>query len=290
MILHGRNLIISANGAVLAGAKSCDIQVECDDIPVSSPDDGAWEHVIAGMKSWKVSTSHLVGIDMVPSHKILAVGTSHKDGEYQEGNSYYIIDGTRYTGGTRGLRMDVYEWYAGIHGSRWIQVYGDTYDTYINIDNCADMVNALNNIVPGGDLVVITSFDAFGINSALASAMSTKLGIPLAMIPVVNPGIRASFAAIAIAGSTGIAHSVLKEGSQAHAELMLAYNRTVISPTPVKDILTKPGTIFNLQMQVDGLGYDRLSGNALCKQARVVGTLGNLISGSFSFKGNGPLG
>ena len=63
MILQGKNLIIVVNSSVIAAAKSCTLNVDCEKIKVSSPTDGQWEHVIAGMKSWSLSTSHLVKAD-----------------------------------------------------------------------------------------------------------------------------------------------------------------------------------------------------------------------------------
>ena len=63
MILQGKNLIISANGSVIAAAKSCTLNVDCEKIKASSPTDGQWEYNLAGMKSWSLSTSHLVKAD-----------------------------------------------------------------------------------------------------------------------------------------------------------------------------------------------------------------------------------
>ena len=63
MILQGKNLIVKANGDVIAAAKSCTLNIECDLIKVSSPTDGQWEHIIAGMKSWSVSTTHLLKME-----------------------------------------------------------------------------------------------------------------------------------------------------------------------------------------------------------------------------------
>ena len=60
MILHGKNLIISANGKAIAAAKSCDLEISADVIPVASPSDGAWENAIPGRKSWKAICNHLV--------------------------------------------------------------------------------------------------------------------------------------------------------------------------------------------------------------------------------------
>jgi predicted secreted protein len=63
MILQGKNLIILVNGSAIAAAKSCTLNIDCEKIKVSSPTDGQWEHVIAGMKSWSLSTSHLIKAD-----------------------------------------------------------------------------------------------------------------------------------------------------------------------------------------------------------------------------------
>ena len=60
MILQGRNIILLAGGKAIAAAKSCDLEISVDVIPVASPSDGAWEDVIPGRKSWKASCSHLV--------------------------------------------------------------------------------------------------------------------------------------------------------------------------------------------------------------------------------------
>ena len=60
MILHGRNLIIKAGGVAIAAAKSCDINVQCEEIETASATSGAWRTAITGRKSWSVSTNQLV--------------------------------------------------------------------------------------------------------------------------------------------------------------------------------------------------------------------------------------
>ena len=60
MVLHGKDLVVLADGVAIAMSKSCDINVEADIIPTSSPTDGDWEHSISGRKSWKVTTNHLL--------------------------------------------------------------------------------------------------------------------------------------------------------------------------------------------------------------------------------------
>ena len=60
MIIHGKDIIIKADGTVIAAATSCELDVSADVIKTASPTDGQWKHGIAGRKSWSASCSHLV--------------------------------------------------------------------------------------------------------------------------------------------------------------------------------------------------------------------------------------
>ena len=73
MIIHGRNLIIKAGGVAIAAAKSCDINVQCEEIETASPSTGEWRTAITGRKSWSISTNQLVTGIVRP---IQMVGTS----------------------------------------------------------------------------------------------------------------------------------------------------------------------------------------------------------------------
>ena len=75
MILHGRNLIVKADGVAIAAARSCDITIAVDDIETSSPSDGQWKHVIAGRKSWSVNVNFLVPSGTFPT-EVQMVGTT----------------------------------------------------------------------------------------------------------------------------------------------------------------------------------------------------------------------
>ena len=67
MILQGRNLIIRAGGVAIAAAKACSINVQAEQIPVSSPTSGEWEESINGRKKWSVSTNQLVTTIRTPA-------------------------------------------------------------------------------------------------------------------------------------------------------------------------------------------------------------------------------
>ena len=73
MILHGRNLIIKVGGVAIAAAKSCDINVQCEETETASPSTGAWRTAITGRKSWSVTTNQLVTSLVRP---LQIVGTS----------------------------------------------------------------------------------------------------------------------------------------------------------------------------------------------------------------------
>ena len=60
MYLKGKDVILMMGGTAIAAAKSCDVNIQVELIKVSSASDGAWEHSIAGRKSWSASCSHLV--------------------------------------------------------------------------------------------------------------------------------------------------------------------------------------------------------------------------------------
>lgn len=65
-VIHGRNLIIKMNGTAIAGAKSCEINIQCDDIEIASASQGSWRDFIAGRKEWSVSCGHLIPASGTP--------------------------------------------------------------------------------------------------------------------------------------------------------------------------------------------------------------------------------
>lgn len=65
-VIHGRNLIIKVNGTAIAGAKSCEINVEGEQIEVASPTTGTWKKFIASRKEWSVSCGHLLPASGTP--------------------------------------------------------------------------------------------------------------------------------------------------------------------------------------------------------------------------------
>ncbi len=59
-VIHGRKIIVKVNGTAIAGAKSCEITVNGDDIEIASASQSTWREYIAGRKDWAVSCGHLL--------------------------------------------------------------------------------------------------------------------------------------------------------------------------------------------------------------------------------------
>lgn len=59
--------------------------------------------------------------------------------------------------------------------------------------------------------------------------------------------------------------------------------------TPLRNMLSKVGKIYQLSFVVNGYPDDHASGSAICTACKITATLGNLMQGSFSWTGSGPL-
>ena len=86
MIRNGKDLQITtaSNGVLVALAKSCEINIDNDEIEVSSATSGKWKDFIAGRNSWTISVGYLVTAGGLATD-ILKTGTvvnlKVKDGE-----------------------------------------------------------------------------------------------------------------------------------------------------------------------------------------------------------------
>lgn len=65
-VIHGRNLIIRVDGTAIAGAKSCEINVDGEQIETASPSKGKWRTFLAGRKEWSVSCGFLIPASGTP--------------------------------------------------------------------------------------------------------------------------------------------------------------------------------------------------------------------------------
>ena len=76
MAFLGKNLQIlkpvsGGYSPIIAAARSCEINIDGDQLEVSSPNDGAWQHFIAGRKGWSISVGYLLGAGTFPAESAM---------------------------------------------------------------------------------------------------------------------------------------------------------------------------------------------------------------------------
>jgi len=76
-----------ADGVAIAGAKSCELNVQCDAIEKASQTSGRWREFLPGRLEWSLTTGHLVPVNTLMTHKITS--------EWRDGKSIFGIDGVR---------------------------------------------------------------------------------------------------------------------------------------------------------------------------------------------------
>lgn len=279
--------MISVDGSVLAASKSCNVDVDVDTIKVSSPTDGSWEHSIAGRKSWKVTTNHLLMTNQPIESMVegVAVANPGAYSGYYYGNGYVKVGNSKTVYIIlRGLTI-VYP---------FITRTPDNFDTYGDDETAAEQ--AMSNMVStldaleSGTIMAIVSQDAYGINATLKAKLESVFNMSLTNIVRVGK----NRDALVIIGSKGVfgtaecKHAVNTVGQTVHAKQYFSSGNTLMG-TPVKDMITRVGQTVTMRMQVDGLANDHLIGTAICKSAKITATKSNLLQGSFVWEGSGPL-
>lgn len=284
MIYQGRNLMVSVDGVVIGAAKSCTLDVDVSTVKVSSPTDADWEHIKPRIKKWSVSTEHLLKSNAMPAHMVRAFSSSHNSSTIPV--SWVEVDGQKYAGGTRGFQLRTFEWDS--EAGRFSAKVNYNYDTYGSSEAIADMIDDLTNYIDTGDIVVITSNDACAMTAELAAAIETALGIDAGTIPTFA-ATRTSFVAVGVYQNNGLVFCNEDAGSTVRATLFLDGARSIITGSPMKNGVDMVGKSCTLRLNVDGFPADKLTGNAIITSFKTSGTVGSLMAGKFSFKGDGPL-
>lgn len=285
MIYHGRNLMLSVDGVVIAGAKSCTLDVDVSTVKVSSPTDAEWEHSKSRIKKWSVSTEHLLKSNAVAAHMVRAFSSSHNGSDVGPA-SWVEVDGNKYAGGTRGFQLRTFDWDSEV--GRFSAKVNYSYDTSDGSEAIADMIDDLTNYIDTGDIVVITSYDACAMTTELSAAIETALGLTAGTISTFTAS-RTSFVAVGVYQDNGIVFCNTDAGSTVHATLYLDGARNIITDSPMKNGVDMVGKSCTIRLNVEGFADDTLTGNAIITSFKTSGTVGSLMSGKFSFKGDGPL-
>ena len=282
MIIQGNNLIISANSTPLAASKSCNIEVKADTIEVSDVNDGEWEHLRVGRKSWKVTTNHILKADFSSLVKLFAQGGIDSETEQyaQLGNEL-----PRYTSDFNGISFYLYTFTNGQW--QWDDILAYHYEDPSFANNVMRAIQEIGE----GDIpyaYAIISCGTYSMTSAMATEFEDNTSIAYEDIYIGNDITNHPFAIVGVAGENGwkIAH---KQAPTVSMETFLTDTGHNNTAQPVKDFALKVGTTVNLNMNVREFPSDTLSGTAICTQCKISGARGNLCTGAFTFEGNGPL-
>lgn len=277
MVLHGRNLIVSANGKAIAAAKSCVIDIQTKEVEVTGPYSGRWEEYRAGRMTWKVNTSGLVGTNgeqtmTVMSHAKVADG--------------YVSDGVdTWYGETYGFQImtfvianDILDYEDGftwdlVHPSS--DHFGDAVHDYLDGYPPRDYPTAIciNANEPISDLEVW---------EVIKQAFNISFSNPLTSAVT-------SFALMSTPES-GSAWQMSYSGGEVKVVRYIGEGGSFYTVADVlKESIQRAGQQVTLTVEVsDSQGVSQvLSGTALCRRFQVTGTLGNLAQGNFEFLGNG---
>lgn len=277
--------MVMADGKVIAASKSCTVNVECDDIPVSSPTDGQWEHVIAGRKKWKVTTNHLV-VNPSGQYPVIEV-TSPVWGDNTVRGSI-TFSGQTYSFTAPSIGIGVF----GISITNGVmEVYPEGWYDTRETSGITDCISAIESAVSENTLVALVCHDTCIINADLRTVISTRLGIPSERIPLVSDTM-VSLAAIGNQNANGTGIIMVNTGryNRAHCKASFVEGAYISALEPrVKQLLLRVGSTVTLSMQIDNAGTDYLSGQALCTATTMTATNGNLLTGGITWKGSGPL-
>lgn len=283
MVINGKNLIIKFNGAVIAAAKSCAVEVQTNTMEVSSATDGQWEHSIVGRKAWSFSTDHLVVPSAKTYHKIEALSVSRGSSL----SSKVTVDGITDTSQLQSRGVSISAYY--LSNGRYVWDDTATYDTYAQPTDAGNRFASAMSNIEDGMIIIITSWDSLSITSAMRTAiLNAFTNLEESDIPLMNQ-LRGAFTLIGRKGQYATCVANLGENMNAHTSLNIDNEGIPLSATPVKDILQQSGNTFDIKMQTEGYVLDVLKGTAICKAANVKSNTSNLLQGSFSFKGTGPL-
>lgn len=316
MIIQGNNVIISHGDIPLAASKSCTINTNADTIETSSPLQDKWRTYIPSMKSWSLTTNHLVVSNSVIDGHIGAVSSTSSDDMKtrckvpsvygsdfvlasqgfnvfaikRDNEKGYIVDTTPKKVADDPKRSSMYFFR--------FQIYS-TYDLIASStrsDLATAMIAKLKEISDAGNIIGIITMGPWMLTKEVADAIKTYTNVDLSSLQTETEYNRAMviFGKQDWKDNKGNAAGILKMslGESPAETVSVDINMKEGAPvteTKLKDFLEKAGEDLKLTCEVKGFPFDKVSGNAICTSAKITATRGNLLQGSFSWKGNGPL-
>lgn len=286
----GRNLIIYADTGgyghkVLAAAKSCELSMSSAIQSVSDPSDGAWEHIKPGRKSWSLNTSHLL-LNNQPVGHVIEVRAQARGIGIPVTSPSVIIDGTEVVlDDTSGNRESLAVYLYNPNPPLSEVTFFDTSIAHEREDFCVCL-----ETIDDYQVAMVTTSRMFTIDDDMRSTMAYVFDVDGSMFPS-GTLVSSAFACIGLPLYGGATVSWTRTQGQ-HIDASMKFGpgwQAMVDNTPLTNMLTSVGQRFYLSMEMRGYGYDRIGGAAICKAAKVSGSVGNVVQGAFTFEGDGPL-
>ena len=301
MILHGKDLIVSIDGNANMASKSCTLNVSAKSMVKTSPTSGDWEEVLSGKKSWSLTTNHLV--------KEATAQTFDPEGRA----SNFYFSNSRENGWTaRGekegyfppLNFDA----IGIdEGINLLEVFPDAairktttftkdgmYDNIKLEDYLRGTASIDGSTIDTESMIVIMPIGEYVLNPDICNVLEVTYHVSLPCIefgnsPIIGTKTYDTAPIIIVGGRTGVLDYGYTQLNSISNELNFSLydDKQVPKTDGIPGAIDMVGEKVNIRMTDDNGSI--WIGQAVVMQFKVTGTKGNLMAGSFSFKGNGVL-
>ena len=295
MILHGKDLIVSIDGNAAFAGKSCTLEVNAKSIVKTSPTSGEWEENVPGKKSWSLSTNQLVKKATEEEHTGAGIvsnfyfSNSIEEGWTARGeiknSSDLSIDSIGITEGIYLLEIIASDNHNIIFNK----------DGFYNDVSLEEYLNGEKTIggrtIPNNCMIVIMPIGEFVLNKDVCEALSTTYHVALPCVqfgnsPVYGPKTYDT-SPIIIVGGKGLKHGYTQLNSVSNEINFALIDGTNFSFDGIPGAIEMVGKMVSLYMTDENGSH--WAGQAEVTSFNVTGTKGNLMAGSFSFKGNSKL-
>jgi hypothetical protein len=305
MILHGKDLIVSIDGNSMLASKSCTLIVSTKSIVRTSPNSGKWEEVLNGKKSWSLSTDHFMKSEEGGDEPVGNLSTS----AFYFGNN--ITEGWKARGEYLTLNLfNRFDEYGDTPGITTIEIgeSGNIVNIF-NFDkngmatiggNQKSLYQYLNGDVSGyvidsTAIIAILTVGEFVIGASTCNILSTTYHVALPCVEFGNSPTSGEKTyetnPIIIVGGKSITHGFTSLNSISNEVVVNLTSGQVYTPKQgIPNNINMVGRKVAIRMtDNDSNNGNVWAGEAIVTQFKVTGTKGNLMTGSFSFKGNGEL-
>lgn len=289
MIIHGRDIVFSLDGEARLASKSCTIEVKEESVNVTSVSAGKWKESIGGMRSWSLSSSHLlVSSYFSPTLYINAKGS--KTGRFgwagPQGDFMQDQDDQLWVWP---IEIGTGAYYSGTEPARQFVVDDGS--------ELAELVTYINGASPDYFYIFCCSGTSHW-STDLQNAMKNKFGITFPSVMTNNDRTWSAIAYSAwknpMTGATYGAGRYSAGLSTASTDYTCDSDGTISFHLPLSWAVGMVGKEFDVTLRSNvqpthSVHGDTLTGRVRCTQANVTGNVGSLATGSFKFEGIGSL-